>query len=182
VRRAYQTTQIRAEQQGEMALARDARYRLALMPFLEKFEVDFDRLTRCNTHGDYHVRQLICGETEIKAVIDLTTACVHPVIWELIRSYSFTDPQCQAGAIEITHLKEYIAHYLRYGYLSAYDLRMMPYLYFYQLLRSNYLQQYFEADASGKSLALDLAVWSTQLCRWFEAHSDSLADELSKSF
>lgn len=182
LRGAYQHTQAIAEQQGETALAENAQYRFTLVPFVARFKLDFELLTCGNTHGDYHIRQLICGDTSIKAVIDLTTACVHPVIWEVIRSYAFADPQCQDGAIDVEHLKTYIAHYLRYGHLNAYDLRMMPFFYYYQLLRSNYIQQYFDADISGKALARDAAIWSTQLCRWFEAHGEALSEELVRSF
>ncbi len=182
LREGYRHTQQMAEKQGEAALAKDAEFRLMQMPFLERFELDFARLTCRNTHGDFHLRQLICGENDIRAVIDLTTACVHPVIWEVLRSYAFADPRCKEGEIDVEHLKAYIAHYLKFGYLRAYDLRKLPHFYFYQLLRSNYIQQYLDADASGKALARDAAVWSTQLCRWLAVNADSLADELARSF
>jgi hypothetical protein len=182
MRQSYQCTAELAESKGQFSLAADARDRLGLLPLLDRFNFDFDRLTCRNTHGDYRVQQLICGEKDIRAVIDLTSACVHPVIWEVIRSYTFADPQCVDGEIHVLHLKEYIARYLKHATLSQYDLRSMPYFHFYQLLRSNYIQQFFDADASSQSLALDLAIWSTKLCRWFAAHSDFLSAELSRSF
>jgi len=181
-RQSYQQTHTLAEQMGQPLLAADARYRLTLVPLLDQFKFDFERLTRRNTHGDYHAGQLICGESQIRAVIDLTTACVHPIIWELIRAYAYAAPECCQGEINIARLKEFINLYLKHGYLSPYDLQMMPYFYFYQLIRSNYVQQYFDADASGQSLALELAIWSTKMCHWFEAHGEFLAEELSRSF
>lgn len=181
-RHSYQQTEIIAEQMGQPSLAADARYRLTLLPLLEEFQFDFEQLTRRNTHGDYHAKQLICGETQIQAVIDLTTACVHPIIWELIRAYTFAAPECREGEIDIDNLKEFTQRYLRHGSLTQYDLRMMPYFYFYQLLRSNYIQQFFDADVSGKPLALELAIWSTKLCHWLEENGNFLSKELSKSF
>lgn len=181
-RKSYQHTNDLAEQMGQPLLAADARYRLTLVPWLDQFKFDFERLTRRNTHGDYHAGQLICGEMHIEVVIDLTTACVHPIIWELIRAFTFADPECREGSINLERFKEFINLYLKHGYLTPYDLQMMPYFYFYQLLRSNYIQQYLDADASGKSLALELAIWSTKMCHWFEEHGEFLSEELSRSF
>jgi len=182
LKRSYQQTQVIAEEQGEPDLAADAAYRLALLPFLERFQFDFDRATCRNTHGDYHIRQLICRENAIRAVIDLTSACVHPIIWEVIRSCTFADPACKDGEIHVDHLKETISRYLKHGYLNPYDLSKMPGYYFYQLLRSNYIRQYINADPSGKVPAREVAVWSTKLCRWFAENGDSLAEELARSF
>ncbi len=180
--RSYQRTESLAEEMGQPQMAVDARYRRAALPLLERLSFDFGRLTRRNTHGDYRVQQLICDQGHIRAVIDLTTACVHPAIWEVLRSYTFADPQCAEGEIHVEHLKEYIARYLVHGYLTAYDLRMMPAFYLYQLLRSNYIQQYLDADVSGQGPALGLATWSTKLCRWLEEHGETLSEELVLSF
>lgn len=158
VRDSYQHTETLAEQMGQPSLANDAHYRFTVLPLLDGLKFDFERLTCRNTHGDYHVGQLICDEEGIQAVIDLTSACVHPVIWELIRAYTFAAPECREGEINAGRLKEYVARYLKYAALTSYDLRRMPYFYFYQLLRGNYIQQFFDADATGKPFAWELAI------------------------
>lgn len=68
---------------------------------LEKIEMikevrlnDFEQmknLTVLNTHGDYNVLQFIYKDDKINAAIDFVSACKMPVVWELIRSYSYID-------------------------------------------------------------------------------------------
>ena len=48
-------------------------------------------LIRKNTHGDFNVLQLIYKNNHINSVIDFVSACNMPVVWELIRSYSYID-------------------------------------------------------------------------------------------
>lgn len=49
-------------------------------------------------------------------MIDWTTACVHPVIWEIMRSFVYGAPCCADGKIDPQLLERYIAAYCRYPY------------------------------------------------------------------
>ena len=130
----------------------------------------------------YNINQIICGEHSINAVIDFTSPCVHPICWEVIRSYSIADRECADGNINIENLKRYVSKFLEYGKLNNYDLKVMPYLYFYQLLFPNYYNQYYLSNQSNKQLFLDNAHFCTKLCKWFEFNINNLSDELARGF
>jgi hypothetical protein len=171
-----------AENRNDINIIKDIEYRISLLNAIEKINIEMNKLTCKNTHGDYSINQLICGQHSISAVIDFTSACVHPICWEAIRSYSIADSECIDGNINIENLKRYIAKFLEYGELNSYDLKLMPYLYFYQLLFPNYYNQYYLSNSLNKQLLLDNASFSTKLCRWFSFNINSLSDELVRAF
>ena len=69
---------------------------------------DMDKLTVMNTHGDYSVLQFIYKEEKINAIIDFVSACKMPIVWEIIRSYSYIDPLAKEGKIDINNLVKYV--------------------------------------------------------------------------
>ena len=64
----------------------DLRYKLDLLPRVAEIALQPERLTYRKSHGDYSIRQLICGPSAIRAVIDLSAARTLPAVWEVIRS------------------------------------------------------------------------------------------------
>lgn len=52
---------------------------------------DIDKLTVMNSHGDYSVLQFIYKDDRINAIIDFASASRVPIVWEIIRSYSYID-------------------------------------------------------------------------------------------
>lgn len=160
----------------------DLEYRIKLLDKIKYIKLQMDKFTYKNTHGDYFISQILCGENSINAVIDFTSACVHPICWELIRSYSYADPKCAQGNIDYDNLKTYIHNYMKYGELNDYDIKMMTYLYYYQLAVSDYFRQYYDSDNSNKKVLCHYAHWSTMLCRWFEKNIEDLSNKLVKNF
>lgn len=169
---SYENSLKIAEQKGDTDIAADLRYRIALMGRFPRYEFDLARLTRTPTHGDYFISQLICGEDRINAVIDWTTACVHPAVWELMRSYVYAAPECAEGRIDVDRLAQYFRDYCGYSPLSEYDLKMAMPLFFYQIAVCDYYGQYYGSDAANRELFLRQARLSTRLMRWFEEHAD----------
>jgi len=179
--------QLPTEEPRERILA-DLRYRIAQLPALARVRIDPARLTRRNSHGDYHVLQLICGPNAVRVVIDFSGACSLPVIWEIIRSYTLSDPCCAQGRIDLSRLRDYVRLYLESGgELTRYDLEMMPHLYHLQLVRSLYGYREFlsrgrrgfipDPAASRESL-LEFGCWRTDMCRWLEERAGDLSQEL----
>jgi Ser/Thr protein kinase RdoA (MazF antagonist) len=156
----------------------DLEYRIKLLDKIKDIHLEMDKFTYKNTHGDYFISQILCGEHSINAVIDFTSACVHPACWELIRSYSYADPKCAYGHIDYNSLEKYILNYMKYGELNSYDIKMMPYLYYYQLSVCNYFSQYYESNNSNRNVLCEYAHWSTLLCRWFEENIEELSNKL----
>ena len=130
---SYRSSLAAAIQRGDSEIADELEWRIGLMGRFPEWTFDLSRLTICNTHGDYFISQFLCEDGHLTAVIDWTTACVHPVIWEIMRSFVYGAPCCADGKIDPQLLERYIAAYCRYGTLNAYDRENIYKLYFYQI-------------------------------------------------
>ena len=136
-----------AKERNEVVAIEDLSYRIKLLDKLKNVDLDMD---------------------------NFTSARIHPACYELIRSYSYADPKCINGEIDIKNLKEYVNEYLEVSDLSDYDIKMMPYLYFYQLGVSDYYKNYFNSNNNNKDALFHYAHWSTELCRWFENNIENI--------
>lgn len=175
---SYQNSLSIAERDGDKSIAQDLAYRIELMDRIPNVSFDLERLTCQSTHGDYSISQMICGERNITAVIDWTTACVHPIVWEIIRSFVYASPSCVCGNIDIDEFVQYVTEYRKYADLSEYDLKYMVPLFNYQIAVSDYYGQYYSSVADNRSIFLHQAQFSTKLLRWFEANADTLSEKL----
>ena len=163
---------------GDFDVAEDLRYRMGLMQRFPAYKFDLDRLTYCATHGDYFISQIICGENKINAVIDWTTACVHPVVWEIMRSYVYASPACKDGQIDVSEFLRYVAAYQAYAELSEYDLQCIAKLFYYQIAVCDYYGQYYSSTADNRHIYLHQAVFSTKLLRWLEKNVEYLTEKV----
>ena len=171
-----------AERQGDLAVAEDLRYRIGLMQRFPAYEFDLGRLTCCATHGDYFISQILCGDGKINAVIDWTTACVHPVVWEIMRSYVYAARSSKEGQIDIDEFISYVAAYRQFAPLNDYDLLCMARLLYYQIAVCDYYGQYYASTADNRHIYLHQAVFSTKLLRWLEEHVETLTAKLLTAF
>lgn len=126
---------------------------------------DMMKLTILNTHGDYSVLQFIYKNEKINSVIDFVSACKMPVVWEVIRSYSYIDLKAKDGKIDIDNLTDYVKEFNKYIKLNKYDVKYMAYLYLIQLLTSTFGYKQYIEDNSKKEL-LDFALFRTKLSRF----------------
>lgn len=159
-------------------VAGEIAWRIALTERMQPFRFDPERLTCCNTHGDYFLSQLLCGEGEIRAVIDWTTACVHPAVWEIIRSYVYAAPECAQGRIDPEGLARYVRMYRTQASLTREDLELMVPLFFFQLAVCDYYGQYFGADTANRHIYLHQARFSTALLQHMESCGAALTERL----
>lgn len=176
--RSYQRSSEKARQLGDATSAADLAWRIGLVQRMPHYTFDLDTLTCQSTHGDYFISQLICDEQHIAAVIDWTTACVHPVVWELIRSYVYASPACKDGEIDIPEFVRYVAAYRRHAPLNEADLRSIAPLFFYQLAVCDYYAQYYASEAHNRHIYLHQARFSTRLLMWLEQHMEELTQAL----
>lgn len=175
---SYRHSLALAQAQGDAASADDLRWRMGLMERLQPFVFDPDSLTLCATHGDYFISQIICGGEEIRAVIDWTTACVHPVVWEILRSFVYAAPSCREGCIDAGGLVRYVSAYLQHAPLSENDLHSMVPLFFRQLAVCDYYGQYYASSAANRHIYLHQARFSTKLLMHLEQHGEALTAAL----
>ena len=108
--KSYENAYQHATQMDDSACAKDIAFRIDLMKRFSIPVIQLDRLTRKNTHGDFFISQLICGDNKINAVIDWTSAGIHPIAWEIIRSYVYAAPECQNGEIDARRLINSVLH------------------------------------------------------------------------
>lgn len=145
--RSYRTslTLARERREDDVCEAINARIRIA-----EKYiswRIDPSPLTHGNTHGDFTVNQILCDNDRITGVIDWTSACVHPVVWELTRFYFYASPDCADGRWSEAGLHAYISAYDAARPLTANDRAAILDVYLYQLLVCDYYAQYLHASA-----------------------------------
>lgn len=157
-----------AQSSNDLQNAEDLRWRLSLMERFPDMHFDLEKLTMRNTHGDYFISQFICEQGHLKAVIDWTTACVHPVVWEIMRSFVYSHPKCAAGVVEEETLRRYVQAYCRYGSLNEYDMQNLRSLFYYQIAVCDYYGQYYSSQAANREIYLRQAVFSTKLLKGME--------------
>lgn len=128
------------------------------------------------THGDYSVMQFIYEEKEIKAILDFVSACDMPIVWEIIRSYSYIDENCIDGRFNIDNLIKYVKQFQKYVELNKYDLKYMPYIYLIQLLKSTFgYKQYIN---TGNKEILEFGILRTQICDYLYEHFEEISTRL----
>lgn len=137
------------------------------------FNIDTSKLTYSNSHGDYYISQIITHDKEF-TVIDWTSACCLPICNEIIMSYAFADPACKNGTIDIHKFKQYIDQYLYYNKLSEYDLKIMPYLFYWHLFLTNYTPPFSLVPVSYKLIS----VLINNLLNWLYENVDKLSSEI----
>ena len=174
----YKNTLKNAISNGDDMIVDDLNYRIALMDRFPIDTINLHEFTCKNTHGDYSISQLICGKDEINAIIDWTSACIHPIVWEIIRSFIYAEPTCINGEINIPKFILYIDEYCRYAKLTDDDIIMMPKLFFYQISVCDYYNQYYQSTADNRTIFLHQAFFSTKLMKWFDINMNDLNDNL----
>lgn len=169
--KSYENSLSVAESRRDTDIAVDLRYRMELMKRFPDYVFDLNKLTCHATHGDYFISQILCGDGKINAVIDWTTACVHPVVWEIVRSYVYAAPSCKNGEISMDEFASYVSEYQRFAALNEYDLQCMIPLFYYQIAVCDYYGQYYASTAANRHIYLHQAIFSTKLLRWLEKDS-----------
>lgn len=160
---SYRRSLAAALRLGDAESAEDLNWRIGLMERFTAWQFELSRLTCRNTHGDYFISQFLCENEHLTAVIDWTAACVHPVVWELMRSFVYAAPCCADGRIDRSLLDRYVHAYCRYGTLNGYDLENLERLYFYQIAVCDYYGQYYASTAANRHIYLRQARHATRL-------------------
>ena len=140
----------------------------------------YDGITYTPTHGDYTACQMICGEDHIKAIIDFSSAATLPVVWEIMRAYIQSTESCRGGVpFDTPDFVLYVEKYMEEASLSKRDLEATPYVYLFQLARSNYgYREYLIKKTENREALLDFALWRTDICREIENKAAEISDAL----
>lgn len=140
---------------------------------------DIDKITYKVSHGDYSYLQIIYNGNE-HVILDFVRTKRIPIVWEIIRSYSYTDEKCKDGMINMENLIKYTKEVAKYIKLNKYDLKYMPYIYLIQLARSSYgYKEYFEKKENREEI-LQFAFFRTNICRDLERKAKRISELLLK--
>ena len=169
----------KADDKNTNIIIRDLQYKKQLAYRCEKYKKYYNGVTYCSTHGDYQGCQLIFEKGEIKAVIDFSSASCLPVTWEIMRSFVQSSNYCIA--VDINAFCEYVREYLKYSPLTKTDMIAMPYVYLFQLARSQYgYKQYLISESEDREQLLRFAFWRTKMCQEVEKNAEAISNALIK--
>ncbi len=175
---SYHNTMIIAENYGDIQTIEELRFRIELMKNFPYQAIQINELSCGNTHGDYFISQIIAKNNQIAGVIDWTTACVHPYVWEIFRSFVYAEPACKDGEIPIDKLISYVKEYLKYHKLKKIDIEMMPIVYYYQIAVCDYYAQYYYSNADNRDIFMNQARFSTKIMKWLSDNMQRLQEAL----
>lgn len=176
--RSHRSSLVIALEQQDHPAVNDLQYRIRLLENAKPYLPPLSRLTCLSTHGDYGINQLVCSKDRIHCVIDWTSACVHPVVWEIIRSFVYAEPSCRDGRISPQALKAYTAAYMEVSPLTRDDLAHMVPLFFYQSLVCDFYGQYYASVSPGRSLFRHQAAFTTALLRSLSVQEQEITNAL----
>ena len=161
----------------------DLIFKKNLMACIDDWKQFFRGITFSATHGDYTACQLICGEDDIRAIIDFSSAGRLPVVWEIMRSYIQSGGVSRSDTkLDVEDLAAYVAEYMKYAPLSRRDLEAMPYLYLFQLTQSSYgYKEYLVTKTENREALLDFAFWRTGICREIYGRAKEISNVLTAS-
>lgn len=178
VMESYHNTLIVAENNNDLQTIEDLKIRIGIMKTFPYQTINIKELSCGNTHGDYFISQLIAKDNQIAGIIDWTSACVHPYIWEIFRSFVYAEPTCKGGEIPIDKLVSYVREYLKYHNLTKKDIEMMPLVFLYQIAVCDYYAQYYYSKADNRAIFLHQARFSTKLMNWLSKNMQRLIQSL----
>lgn len=143
-----------------------------------KFRIDTDRLTYANSHGDFHIGQVIVKDYDI-TVIDWSSACRLPACLDVITSYVFASPACREGAVDVEGLNRYIRAYTKHFPLTEYDIKAMPYVLYFWHCICNYRPDELASIAEKYQ---PIAMLIQKLLNWLYVHVEELSEDLLTFF
>lgn len=139
---------------------------------------DIDKITFYTSHGDFSYLQFIYDNDGVKAIIDFIKVKKLPIVWEIIRSFTYMDKDAKNGIINVDNLVLYVKEFMKLVPLSKTDLEYMPYIYVCQLLRSTF--GYKEYYLNKNKEALQFAHFRTNLCEYLYKNAEMISKKLGE--
>ncbi len=174
--------ELREDNEYKEQIKKDISYKIKIArKFKDKFDFEIiKKLTMLNSHGDFCTQQLIYHDKEEPTIIDFEKAKRLPIVWEIMRSYSYVDKDVKEGKINIDTLLDYFKEFNKYVNLNKYDLKYASYIYLLQLIGSTYGYKEYNNDYSQKEL-LNFAFFRTKLCRNLYENAGIISHKLSEN-
>lgn len=164
----------KAKESGDQKIALIWEEQIRHLERISKFRIDTDKLTYANSHGDYHIGQVIMKDQDF-TVIDWSSACRLPVCLDVITSYVFASPKCSEGVVDAEELNQYIQAYAKRFPLREYDIKAMPYVLYFWHCVCNYRP---DELACISETYKPIASLIQKLLNWLYAHVEELSETL----
>ena len=163
-------------------IIKDIDYKIRICKKIEeKFDFNIiNKLTILNSHGDFCTQQLIYNDCGEPTIIDFEKAKRMPIVWEIMRSYCYTDEEVKDGNINVNNLVDYFKTFNEYIKLNEYDLKYAPYVYLLQLISSMFGYKEYVKDTEQEEL-LKFAFFRTNICRDLYGKKEEIGKELLKN-
>lgn len=174
--------ELKGDNKYKKQIEEDIDHKIKISKEIEE-NFDFDsikKLTMLNSHGDFCTQQLIYNDKKEPTIIDFEKAKKLPIVWEIMRSYSYIDKEAQDGNINIDTLVDYFKVFTKYIKLNQYDLKYASYIYLLQLVSSIYGYKEYNDDYNQKEL-LEFAFFRTKLCNFLYEHLEQISSTLTGS-
>jgi len=149
--------------------------RMSHLNRISQFDIDKEKLTYSNSHGDFHTGQII-SQNQNFTIIDWTSAGRIPICFEIINSYVFATPESKDGSISTDGLKRYIDRYLKHFTLNDYDISVMPYVLYFNHTIMHYSPPYEDIPFAYQPICDFIC----KLTAWLYKNADELAHALTK--
>ena len=163
-------------------IVKDIDYKIKICKEIEeKFDFNIiNKLTILNSHGDFCTQQLIYNDDMESTIIDFEKAKKLPIVWEIMRSYCYTDEAVRKGKININNLVDYFKTFNDYIKLNEYDLKYASYVYLLQLISSTFGYKEYVNDTNQVEL-LKFAFFRTNICKDLYDKKEEISKELVKN-
>lgn len=136
-----------------------------------------NKMSITNSHGDYSVQQLIYNDSKETTIIDFETAKKLPIVWEVVRSYSYIDKDVKNGEFNINTLVDYFNEFSKYVVLNKYDILYAIDMYLIQLVPSMFGYKQYN-DNPEKQELLEFAFFRTKLCKYLYKNKKEITTKL----
>ena len=163
----------KARKTGDFSLVAALNRRLQHIRRVAAFDIDPGKLTHVNSHGDYYINQVIVRDGEL-FVIDWDSGGHAPACFEVMIAFTYADPVCKTGVIDIARYWPFLREFLKYTALSGYDIKMMPYFAY----RYSCFCQFTPPYNSLSDDYLQIAMLSDTLMDWLYDNVDILSAQL----
>ena len=163
-------------------IVKDVNYKIEICKKIQE-EFGFNiikKLSMLNSHGDFCTQQLIYNDSQEPTIIDFEKAKRMPIVWEIMRSYCYTDEEVKDGNINVSNLVDYFKTFNEYIKLNEYDLKYASYVYLLQLISSTFGYKEYVKDIEQEEL-LKFAFFRTNICRDLYDKKEEISKELLRN-
>jgi Ser/Thr protein kinase RdoA (MazF antagonist) len=164
-----------AEKRNDVTLTAALYERLRHIRKISEVEIDCNKLTYVNSHGDFYLSQIIERDGEL-VVIDWVHPRYLPACNEIMMSYMYAAPECRDGTITAANFAPYLREYMKYTALNRYDLEIMPYFTYFYCIFCSFTPPYDALPGDYN----EIARITDKTANWLCENADKLSSELCK--